>query len=214
MLILSLAVITAKAQDKKVGINTSDPKATLHIAEVALGELPAGQAQGVIFPRATSLQRDAYTGVKRGMLLYNSTENCIDNYTLIGANDEWKCLVDVETPTREDVIVEPKGYASWGGSFVAGTPVPNWKPVMFMVKNNTASPINGLNLSNAVTIVNPAGGTVTVDLTNTWSTQNVSIPAGGSYNLQYYLTGTPVKGPLLVQFEFFGTIVDQIIMIN
>ena len=80
--------------------------------------------------------------------------------------------------------------------------------------NNTDSPITGQDFSNSVTIINPSGGTVAVDMANVFQLQNVNIPAGGQMTLRYILTGTPVSGPLLIQFQQLGATVDQIIKIN
>jgi len=215
LLISTLAFTTYNAQQYRIGINTAEPKATLDISRVELNELPAGHAQGLMLPSFTTAERDTFTGVKRGMMIYSITNNCIESYTLIGSQDEWKCLVDIEDPNRDGFIVNPSGYRSWGTGLTAGTAISPWSvSVMFTVVNNTDSPITGQDFSNSVTIINPSGGTVAVDPASTPQLQNINIPAGGQRTLRYILTGTPVSGPLLIQFQQLGATVDQIIKIN
>ena len=87
---------------------------------------------------------------------------------------------------------------------------------MFTIENNTDSPITGQDFSNSVTVINPAGGTVAVDPASTIpQLQNINVPArGGKTLLMYSLIGTPVSGPLLIQFRQLGVTVDQIIKVN
>jgi hypothetical protein len=215
LMISAMFFTTNDAQQYRIGINTAEPKATLDISRIELNELPMGYAQGFMLPSFTTAERDTFTGVKRGMMIYSITNNCIESYTLIGSQDEWKCLVDIEDSNRDGFIVNPSGYRSWGTGLVAGTAISPWSvSVMFTVVNNTDSPITGQDFSNSVTIINPSGGTVAVDMANVFQLQNVNIPAGGQMTLRYILTGTPVSGPLLIQFQQLGATVDQIIKIN
>ena len=215
LLISTLALTTYTAQQYRIGINTAEPKATLDISRVELNELPAGHAQGFMLPSFTTAERDTFTGVKRGMMIYNITDNCIESYTLIGGQDEWKCLVDIEDPNRDGFIASPGGYMSWSG-LTAGTAISPWSvSVLFTIENNTDSPITGQDFSNSVTVINPAGGTVAVDPASTIPhLQNINVPAGGKMHLMYSLIGTPVSGPLLIQFRQLGVAVDQIIKVN
>lgn len=215
LLISAIVFTTYDAQQYRIGINTAEPKATLDISRIELNELPAGHAQGLMLPSFTTAERDTFTGVKRGMMIYNITDNCIESYTLIGSQDEWKCLVDIEDPNREGFIASPGGYMSWSG-LTAGTAISPWSVrVMFTIENNTDSPITGQDFSNSVTVINPAGGTVAVDPASTIpQLQNINVSAGGKTHLMYSLIGTPVSGPLLIQFRQLGVTVDQIIKVN
>ena len=195
LLVSTLAFTTTyNAQQYRIGINTAEPKATLDISRVELNELPAGHAQGLMLPSFTTAERDTFIGVKRGMM----------------------CLVDIEDPNRDGFIASPGGYMSWSG-LTAGTAISPWSVmVMFTIENNTDSPITGQDFSNSVTVINPAGGTVAVDPASTIpQLQNINVPAGGGKRLlMYSLIGTPVSGPLLIQFRQLGVTVDQIIKVN
>ena len=61
----------------QVGINTSEPKATLHVTSKVTS--PA-QPQGMILPYATTEEIDKWTGVEKGTIIYNTTENCAEHY--------------------------------------------------------------------------------------------------------------------------------------
>lgn len=72
----------------RVGINTIEPQATLDISKVALANLPKGRAQGVMLPNIKTSERNIFTGVKAGTMIYNTTKNCIDWYN----GTQWSCL--------------------------------------------------------------------------------------------------------------------------
>lgn len=73
-------------QEKRVGINTETPRATLEIKENI--DLPAGTPHGVRFPNFTTERRAKFIGVKEGTMIYNSTLKCLEIYI----NGEWKCM--------------------------------------------------------------------------------------------------------------------------
>ena len=54
---LLLSTVTANAQQQQVGINTAEPKATLHV------EAGASENKGVIIPRITAAQMKTMTGL-------------------------------------------------------------------------------------------------------------------------------------------------------
>lgn len=73
-------------QEKRVGINTETPRATLEVKE-KIG-LPETTPQGVLFPSFTSEQRAKFISVKEGTMIYNLTLKCLEIYI----NKVWKCL--------------------------------------------------------------------------------------------------------------------------
>lgn len=74
----------------RVGINTAEPKATLHIKETAIDLLPTGQPQGVLFPKFTSEERDKFQNVEEGTMIFNTTLKCLEIYK--GSELKWQCL--------------------------------------------------------------------------------------------------------------------------
>lgn len=105
----------------RVGVNTEQPKATLHISEKDLDVLANSanytqKAQGVLFPQFTTEQRNKFTRVSYGTMIYNSDEDCIEVYKR--NTESWVCLCDCNTssvppplpedpvPSYQDVYVE------------------------------------------------------------------------------------------------------------
>lgn len=87
LFILSLLGSTVVfGQEKRVGINTDTPRATLEVKE-KIG-LPATTPQGVLFPSFTSEQRAKFVSVKEGTMIFNATEKCLEIYV----NRAWKCI--------------------------------------------------------------------------------------------------------------------------
>lgn len=85
--------------EKRMGINTAQPKATLEVAEIPIDENNKDKPQGVIFPHISTAERNTFTNVPEGTMIYNTTKNCIDWYD--GA--VWKCT----NGTQVDVAFTP-----------------------------------------------------------------------------------------------------------
>ncbi|MDY3319843.1 FISUMP domain-containing protein [Riemerella anatipestifer] len=77
----------------RVGINTTEPKATLEISRKELNTLPDGYAQGVLFPEFTTKERLSFSpNTKKGTLIYNKDKSCIEIYQgFINGVHEWTC---------------------------------------------------------------------------------------------------------------------------
>lgn len=85
-----LSVGYAYAQQGRVGINTTEPKATLHIEK----KIVNNNAQGVIFPELTTTERDNNTnGLQVGTVIFNKTKQCLEIYA--GNPAQWSCIVTV-----------------------------------------------------------------------------------------------------------------------
>lgn len=84
--------ITTKKQiseeNRRVGINTETPSATLDVREMDVNSLPKGTPQGVSFPNFTTEQRSKFKNIKEGMMIYNTDLKCIEIYI----NNSWKCM--------------------------------------------------------------------------------------------------------------------------
>lgn len=78
------------AGDRRVGINTENPEVTLDI--VANKNLSATTPQGVLFPTFETAQRDAFTNVKEGTMIYNITNHCWEIYTIRNEQPVWQCM--------------------------------------------------------------------------------------------------------------------------
>ena len=74
---LLLSAVTANAQ---VGINTDNPKATLHVVSKA----PAARAEGIVFPHATQAEINSWAGMgglEIGTTVYNTDQRCLESWT-------------------------------------------------------------------------------------------------------------------------------------
>lgn len=94
-LLIFLSIISY-GQQGRVGINTDYPEATLDIKEKPLDEMPEGYAQGVSFPNFTTKERKTFTEVKLGTMIYNTTKNRLEIYTLVNGKEGWYSVGVVE----------------------------------------------------------------------------------------------------------------------
>ena len=94
-LLIFLSIISY-AQQGRVGINTDTPEATLDIKEKPLDEMPEGYAQGVSFPNFTTKERKTFTEVKLGTMIYNTTKNRLEIYTVVNGKEGWYSIGVVE----------------------------------------------------------------------------------------------------------------------
>ena len=94
-LLIFLSIISY-AQQGRVGINTDTPEATLDIKEKPLDEMPEGYAQGVSFPNFTTKERKTFTEVKLGTMIYNTTKNRLEIYTVVNGKEGWYSVGVVE----------------------------------------------------------------------------------------------------------------------
>lgn len=123
----------ANAQTGKVGINTAQPQATLDVKEKALSSLPQGASQGVSYPNFTTEERATFTNVVEGTMIYNTTKECVEQYTFKNNTLDWHCMCycDEDDNTDEVVLADlyeiPNeiflniNYVSEGGTCYAAT---------------------------------------------------------------------------------------------
>lgn len=197
-----LGAALAYAQTQRVGINTSEPKATLDIAKGT--GLPTGQVEGVLFPRLTQAERNDMdqTQFLPGLQIFNTDKNCIDLWT--GSN--WQCTDGTKKDNQGDTPASPSAVYSirnqgFGGVFIDNIALTGDNRITFTLENIGAAAATNLDLSNAVTITNDGGGNVSV-----MPGQNsaVNIAAGRKVTLTYILTGTPKAGTIRAKMAYNG----------
>ena len=197
-----LGAALAYAQTQRVGINTSEPKATLDIAKGT--GLPAGQVEGVLFPRLTQAERNDMdqTQFLPGLQIFNTDKNCIDVWT--GSN--WQCTDGTKKDNQGDTPASPSATYSitnqgFGGVYIDNIALTGDGRVTFVVENIGASAATNVDMSNAVTITNDGGGDVRVV---PGQNSNVSIAPGRRVTLTYILTGTPKAGTIRAKMTYNG----------
>ena len=200
--------VLASAQteyDGRVGINTETPKATLDISRNT--SVSSSSVQGVIFPRVTSVERDAFNSadIVEGTMIYNTDRKCVE----IFSNSGWDCISSVAPSLPPGVTLQIMG-AGWDGVFQAGTAVAagsGTHKVKLLINNTGATPYTQ-NLSSAMTITNipgtlPGGvpaptGTVALDGAQNSS---VTVAPGTSQIISYNLKGMPQVGDIKATFR-------------
>ena len=197
-----LGAALAYAQTQRVGINTSEPKATLDIAKGT--GLPTGQVEGVLFPRLTQAERNNMdqTQFLPGLQIFNTDKNCIDIWT--GSN--WQCTDGTKKDNQGDTPASPSAVYSirnegFGGVFIDNIALTSDNRITFTLENIGAAAATNLDLSNAVTITNDGGGNVSVI---PGQNSAVNIAAGRKVTLTYILTGTPKAGTIRAKMAYNG----------
>ena len=197
-----LGAALAYAQTQRVGINTSEPKATLDIAKGT--GLPTGQVEGVLFPRLTQAERNDMdqTQFLPGLQIFNTDKNCIDVWT--GSN--WQCTDGTKKDNQGDTPASPSATYSitnqgFGGVYIDNIALTGDGRVTFVVENIGASAATNVDMSNAVTITNDGGGDVRVV---PGQNSAVNIAPGRRVTLTYILTGTPKAGTIRAKMTYNG----------
>ena len=78
--IISALVLSAVTANAQVGINTDNPKATLHV----VGKSPSTKAEGIVFPHATQAEINSWQGIgglEIGTTVYNTDQRCLESWT-------------------------------------------------------------------------------------------------------------------------------------
>ncbi|MFB9120754.1 hypothetical protein ACFFUE_06070 [Bergeyella porcorum] len=191
----------ASAQDGRVGINTMNPKAALEVSRH--DNLPTDQSQGVMFPSFSTEEREQWTDTQEGTMIYNTTKKCLEMYFgVVNGVHQWNCIPDVGSSQSQNISVAPAGFT---GAYIGGVPLSSTNTVKFKLVNNSFFPVNNINLSNAVSIVN-GGSNVSV---NGAAHNNVSLASGAETTLSYILSGTPELGTLIANFDRLGLTATQ-----
>lgn len=71
-----LPVMAFAQREGRVGINTAEPKATLHVKSSS----DMTKTQGIVLPHATSAEIDNWVGMLAGTMVYNTNTKCLETY--------------------------------------------------------------------------------------------------------------------------------------
>lgn len=103
----------------RVGINTDQPKASLHIGRHT--GIPETSPQGMLLPHLTKEQRNAFDKeqLTKGLMIFNTSKNCIDWWN----GSRWKCMdgtqADIPLPATAPIVlpeIELGNSAYWFSS--------------------------------------------------------------------------------------------------
>ena len=144
-----LPVMAFAQREGRVGINTAEPKATLHVKSSS----DMTKTQGIVLPHATSAEIDNWVGMLAGTMVYNTDTKCLETYNgtdWVSSCESGSTPIPPTPPTppsipatitlknTSHVIVSvrdnnylpytpPTGPASWGAS---GPGTPGASPLM------------------------------------------------------------------------------------
>lgn len=208
ILLGALSIGTAYSQSHKVGINTSNPRASLEVSKAA--GITATEVQGLLLPQLTQAERNGMDQSQfvQGLQIYNTDKKCVDIWN--GTN--WQCIDGTKHDNHGDTPSTPSAVYTivqqgFSGVYKADEPLTSDNTVTFKIKNTGAVTSPMMNLSNAVTITNEPGGNVMVVGGQHTS---ITIAPGREVTLTYRLSGTPKAGNLKAKLTY-NTIYDEAI---
>ena len=173
--ILVLAGITATAQ-VKVGTNptTIDNASMLELEGTTKGFLPT---------RMTTAQRDAIASPPKGLVLYNTTLDCLQINKGTAPSPTWECIGASAAPTA----TADCNASGFNGTYVSGTAL-SGQTYTVTVVNSSLSPVSIAMQSSDLVLSGVLGVAV-----GTVSPATLNVPAGGSGIVTYNLTGNPTS---------------------
>lgn len=223
----AIVIVQAQVYDGRVGINTKKPITTLDVSRKDPVENGEERAQGVSFPNFTTEERSKFRNVKIGTIVYNTSKECLEvvvgpltNLAVIDGNNrltgnniipEWKCVSEISAPqntARIDIA-----NAGVEGEYIRGVALTNDNKVKFTLTNNSFYPVQGINLTSAVSITNANGQPVNVTATGQ-NLASVNIAGGEKITITYLLSGTPEEDHLVATFDRINLVSAQNIHIG
>ncbi len=158
----------------QIGIGTTSPNHS-SILEVNSNE------KGLLIPRLSTNQRNVITNPANGLMIYNSTINCIEVNYGNSSDPIWRCSNESQNNDVK-VIQDLSGF---DGVFVEGSSISNGYFKVFLVNNK----FNDVGLTLNSTDLNLTGiegiNIGIVDPENAW------LPVGDTVEISYQLLGTP-----------------------
>ena len=81
--LLTAALLLGSVAQAQVGINTADPKATLHVKS----KNPASGVEGIVYPHATQAEIESWNkaDIEEGTIVWNTDQKCLEYF----ANNKW-----------------------------------------------------------------------------------------------------------------------------
>jgi hypothetical protein len=177
--ILVLAGITATAQ-VKVGTNPTsiDNSAMLQVDTTTKGFLP---------PRMTTAERTAITSPAKGLVIYNTTKDCLEINQGTPAAPTWECIGASVTPS---VAANCTTAGFNAGTYISGTALSGRTYSVTLTNNSFASATIAFSAAD-LTLSDPSLIVGTPTGSPALSGGNATIASGASVVITYPITGTP-----------------------
>ena len=162
---LGFAALLPLSAQTVIGGQTAGPTALLDLQSTS---------KGLLLPRLTTTQRNAIANPQSGLVIYNTTLNCLDYNAGTSATPRWICLAFVDVGTI--------GALSCGSPSVSGTIKANQA---ITTASASVSYTGGNGGQHNGQKVNSTG------VTGLKATLTAGFFANGSGTLSYAITGTP-----------------------
>ncbi len=170
--ILLLSVQNSYSQ---IGIGTTTPDGS-SVLDVS------STNKGVLFPRLTSIQRDAIVNPAKGLTVYNIDEDCLQVNTGSTSSPDWSCVGGSSSAS----VVNNCDANGFEGTYVNGVALTAPNKFSVTITNNSFND-KDINFNINDLVLDGVSG-ISV---NSVSPASATIVSGGSQVVEYTLTGTP-----------------------
>ena len=164
--------------------------------------------KGLLFPRMTTVQRDAIVNPAKGLMIYNLDEDCLQINSGSPSSSAWSCIG--EGNASMPIVISDCDINGFEGIYVNGS---------VLTASNKFS----------VTIINTSFSSATIDFStddlvlsgfsgltvNSVSTPSATIASGDSLRIEYTLSGIPVgEGTLTGVWTKLGLMCTSTVLVT
>lgn len=164
----------------QIGIGTTSPEMST-ILDVS------SQEKGVLFPRMTTVQRNAISNPANGLIIFNLDEHCLQTNTGSSSSPVWVCEGN---PSR---VVNNCSANGFEGVYINGVALTSSNKFSITITNNSFTTAD-INFSTSDLVLSGISGISVSGVSIT----SVTLSSGSSQVIEYTLTGTPSSTGTLV----------------
>lgn len=175
LFLLSIAMFSIQCLYAQIGIGTTSPDGSA-ILDVS------STSKGVLFPRLTSIQRDAIVNPSNALMIYNLDNHCLQINKGIPLSPNWFCVDDATTSSIRNNC-DVNGFE---GIYINGEELIASNKFSVTISNNSSRSLN-INFTSSDLVLNGVNGMVVSSVNPTSAT----LLPGNSEVIEYTLTGTP-----------------------
>ena len=166
----------------QIGIGTQSPDAS------ALLDVESTE-KGMLIPRMSEPERDAISSPAKGLMVYNTTENCLQVNTGTSSMPSWLC-VGISSPST--TVVNNCNVNSFEGTYINGTALIGSEKFSVTITNNSFADAD-INFSTGDLVLSGVSGLSV----NSVSPTSITLAPGNNQLVEYELIGTPVSSGTL-----------------
>ncbi len=170
-----MLLLSVQNSYSQIGIGTTSPDGSA-ILDVS------STSKGVLFPRLTSIQRDAIVNPSHALMIYNLDNHCLQVNKGIPLSPNWFCVGDATTSS----IGNNCDVNGFEGIYINGEELIASNKFSVTISNNSSRSLN-INFTSSDLVLNGVNGMVVSSVNPTSAT----LLPGNSEVIEYTLTGTP-----------------------